>query len=181
MSGSPSVERSPAHGADRDGRGPDSPRATVDITRDEIVPGRVLERVGDPSDGAVLLFLGVVRNHNEGRPVTGLRYECYEEMARPVLSEIAREAASRLGTDRLAVVHRVGELAVGEVSVAIAVSSPHRAQAYDASRYVMEEIKKRLPVWKKERYQGEGARWVEGTRPPVGDGPAERGGEEAER
>ncbi|MDZ7780031.1 MAG: molybdenum cofactor biosynthesis protein MoaE [Gemmatimonadota bacterium] len=81
------------------------------------------------------------------------------------------EAAARLETDRLSVVHRTGDLDVGEVSVAVAVSSPHRAEAYDASRYVIEEIKKRLPIWKKEHYTGGDAAWVEGTVPP-GTGPA---------
>ena len=82
-----------------------------------------------------------------------------------IATEIAREAAAVLGTDRIAVVHRVGELSVGDVSVAIAVSSPHRAEAYQASRYVIEEIKKRLPVWKKERYSDGMQEWVAGTKP----------------
>ena len=96
-----------------------------------------------------------------------MRYDAYEEMAEAVLGEIAGEAAEVLGTDRVAVIHRIGELAVGEVSVAIAVSSPHRARAFEASRYVIEEIKKRLPVWKKERYVDGGQAWVAGTVPPV--------------
>jgi molybdopterin synthase catalytic subunit len=95
-----------------------------------------------------------------------MTYEAYEEMAGPVLEAIALEARERIGSDRVAVVHRVGELGIGEASVAIAVSSPHRAEAYEASRYVIEEIKKRLPVWKKEHYVGGDAGWVEGTVPP---------------
>jgi molybdopterin synthase catalytic subunit len=91
-----------------------------------------------------------------------MRYEAYEDMAAAVLAEIAAQAAGRLGTDRVAVVHRVGALAIGEVSVAIAVSSPHRADAYDASRLVIEEIKKRLPVWKQERYVDGQEDWVPG-------------------
>jgi molybdopterin synthase catalytic subunit len=137
-----------------------------------IDPAEVLARVGDDHDGAALLFLGVVRDHADGRPVRGMRYDAYEEMARQVLAEIAAEASERLGTDRLAVVHRTGELGIGEASVAIAVSSPHRAEAYDASRYVIEEIKKRLPVWKKEHYTDGDAEWVRGTVPP---GTAARG------
>jgi molybdopterin synthase catalytic subunit len=135
----------------------------------------VLARVGAEEDGAVLLFLGIVRDHAEGRPVEGMRYDAYEEMASEVLKAIAVEASKRLGTDRVAVVHRVGELGIGEVSVAIAVSSPHRAEAYDASRYVIEEIKKRLPIWKKERYSGGEAAWVEGTVPPGTGVPASAG------
>lgn len=138
------------------------------ITRSPIVPNEVLERVGADTDGAVVLFLGVVRNHNEGAAVDGLTYEAYDAMATQVLDEIAGEAAERLGTDRIAVVHRVGGLSIGEVSVAIAASSPHRAESFDATRYVIEEIKKRLPVWKKEHYTEGGAGWLEGSRPPVG-------------
>lgn len=135
------------------------------VVRDPIDPASVLRGVGADEDGAALLFLGVVRNHNEDRPVGGMRYDAYEEMAVGVLTEIVREAAAILETDRVAVVHRVGELTVGEVSVAVAVSSPHRAEAYEASRYVIEEIKKRLPVWKKERYIDGAEAWVAGTRP----------------
>lgn len=142
------------------------------ITPEPLDTADVLGRVGADEDGAVLLFLGVVRNHADGRAVTGMTYDAYREMAEEVLSAIAREAAEILGTDRVAVVHRVGELAIGEASVAIAVSSPHRAQAYEASRYVIEEIKKRLPVWKKEHYvEGEPV-WVKGTVPPVGGTPS---------
>jgi molybdopterin synthase catalytic subunit len=83
-------------------------------------------------------------------------------MAEEVLGVIAGEAALQLGSDRIAVVHRIGELDLGEVSVAIAVSSPHRAEAYDASRHVIEQIKQRLPVWKHERYVEGDAAWVPG-------------------
>ncbi|MEX2470943.1 MAG: molybdenum cofactor biosynthesis protein MoaE [Gemmatimonadota bacterium] len=142
----------------------------AEVQSDPIDPQRVLALVGSDEDGAVLLFLGVVRNHADGRSVRGMHYESYETMASGVLREIADEAADKLGTDRLAVVHRTGELAIGEVSVAIAVSSPHRAESYDASRYVIEEIKKRLPVWKKEHYADGEASWVEGTVPPESGG-----------
>lgn len=133
---------------------------------------RVMERVGAEEDGAVLLFVGVVRDHNDGRGVSGVGYEAYEEMAEKVLLEIATEASVALGSDRVAVVHRVGELAVGEASVAIAVSSPHRAEAYDASRYVIEEIKKRVPVWKQERYVDGSVDWVAGQTPEPETGEA---------
>jgi len=138
-----------------------------------IDPAGVLAEVGSDEDGAVLLFVGVVRNHADGRPVRGMHYEAYHEMAEGVLRTIAEEAAERLGTDRVSVVHRTGDLAVGDVSVVIAVSSPHRAESYEASRYVIEEIKKRLPVWKKEHYTDGEAQWLAGTVPPgtgVGEG-----------
>ncbi len=144
----------------------------AEITRSAIDPGDVLARVRADEDGAVVLFLGVVRDHNEGAPVTGLSYDVYHEMAAKTLVEIAAEAAERLGTPRVFAVHRVGELAIGEVSVAIAASSPHRAESFDAARYVIEEIKKRLPIWKKEHYVDGGADWLEGITPgrESGDG-----------
>lgn len=139
----------------------------TDVTRDVIDPQAVLERVGSPADGASVLFLGTVREQNDGRPVSGMRYDAFVEMAGPVLGEIASEAAARAGTDRIAVLHRVGELTVGEVSVAIAVSSPHREAAFDAARYIIEQIKQRLPVWKQEHYVAGDARWLDGSVPPV--------------
>ena len=136
-----------------------------DITTSPIDPSTVLARVGAPADGAVALFVGTVRNANEGRPVGGMEYEGYAAMAREQLAAIVSEAAVRAGTGRVAAVHRLGELAVGEASVAIAVSTPHRAEAFDAARYVIEEIKKRLPVWKRERYLDGEARWLGGEVP----------------
>jgi molybdopterin synthase catalytic subunit len=140
----------------------------VVITDLPLDPADVLARVGDDADGAVLLFLGVVRDHADGRPVTGMTYEAYREMAEPVLHEIALETAGRLGTERVALAHRVGDLAVGEVSVAIAVSSPHRAESYEASRHAIETLKIRLPVWKREHYADGDSAWVPGVDPRTG-------------
>jgi molybdopterin synthase catalytic subunit len=137
------------------------------VTRDVIEPQGILGLVGSPADGAAILFLGTVREQNDGREVSGMRYDAFAEMAEPVLQEIAAEAAVRAGSDRIAVVHRVGELTIGEVSVAIAVSSPHRAESFDAARYVIEQIKQRLPVWKHEHYSDGNAQWLEGAVPPV--------------
>jgi molybdopterin synthase catalytic subunit len=134
------------------------------LTRDPIQAEEVLDRVRDASDGAVVLFLGVVRDHNEGRDVRGIEYEAYQEMAMSVMTAIALEAGESVDTDRIAVVHRTGELEVGEVSLAIAVGSPHREEAYQASRYIIEEIKKRVPMWKKERFADGETSWVEGVR-----------------
>ena len=141
-----------------------------DVTSDPIEPSVVLERVGTPEDGAVALFLGIVRNSNDGRPVAGMEYEGYGDMAREQLAAIVREAAGRANSDRVAAVHRLGELEIGEVSVAIAVSSPHRAEAFDAARYVIEEIKTRLPIWKRERYLDGVAEWLEGHLPVTREG-----------
>ncbi len=139
------------------------------LTRDPILAEEILERVRTPSDGAVVLFLGVVRDQNEGRDVEGIEYEAYQEMAVAVLTAIAREAGESADTDRIAVAHRTGELKVGEVSLAIAVGSPHREEAYQASRYIIEEIKKRVPVWKKEKFTNGETIWVEGVRPEEGE------------
>lgn len=137
------------------------------VTTEPLDPTAILGMIGAEEDGAVLLFLGIVRDHNDGRRVSGMRYDAYVPMAEKVLGEIAAEAAARLGTDRIVVAHRIGELQIGEASVAIAVSSPHRAEAYEASRYVIEEIKTRLPVWKEEHYIEGDARWLDGQVPPV--------------
>jgi molybdopterin synthase catalytic subunit len=152
------------------GEGAAAPAVWVRVTRDPIDPTELLARVGRDEDGAVLLFLGTVRNHHEGRGVRGLGYEAYLPMAREVLHDLAREARERLGDGRVAAIHRVGELSVGDVSVGIAVSSPHRSEAYEASRTLMEELKRRLPVWKHERYVDGSTDWVDGV--PV-EGPDE--------
>jgi len=123
-------------------------------------------------DGARILFVGVVRDHADGRPVRGMRYEAYEPMAREVLRAIVTEAETGFAVSRVEAVHRTGELAIGEASVAIVVDGPHRDAAYAASRYVIEEIKKRLPVWKHEHFTDGEARWVKGTplAPPAAAG-----------
>ena len=152
-----------------------------DVTTKSIDPGAVLARVGSPGDGAVAFFAGVVRNENQGRPVSGMEYEGYDEMAREELAAIVAEAAERAGSDRIAAVHRLGRLAVGEVSVAIAASSPHRAEAFAAARYIIEELKKRLPVWKREHYLDRDARWLEGHLPGQDANPGTATGEHAGR
>ena len=137
------------------------------ITDAPIETCELLSRTGTGEDGAVVLFLGTVRQINEGRRVTGIRYEAYREMAEEVLREIAAEAEARIQSGHINVVHRTGELELGEVSVAIAVATAHRAEAFEGARYIIEEIKKRLPVWKHEHYAGGGTEWVKGEIPPV--------------
>ena len=132
------------------------------ITRDVIAAESVLPLVGGPSDGAIDLFIGIVRDHNEGQPVNGMHYDAYAEMAERTLQEIVSEAAGLRGVGKVAAVHRIGELAVGEASVVIAASAPHRAEAFAATRYVIEEIKKRLPVWKQERHVTGATAWLAG-------------------
>ncbi len=140
-----------------------SPGPWVAVSHEPIDPAGLLARVGDAADGAVLLFLGTVRNHSEGRQVSGLRYEAYLPMAEKTLRELAHEMCLRLGTDRLAVIHRLGTLDVGEVSVGVAVSSPHRAEAFATAAALMDELKRRVPIWKHERYESGQVAWVEGA------------------
>lgn len=115
--------------------------------------------VDAPGNGCVIVFEGVGRDTFEGRRVARLEYEAYAEMAEPVLSRIAGEIADRWPGVRVAMVHRTGTVAIGEPSVVIAVGAPHRAEGYEASRYAIEALKARLPVWKKEIYEDEGSAW----------------------
>lgn len=124
----------------------------------------VLASVGDPAQGAVLVFLGVGRADFDGRPVLSLAYEAYPAMAEPELRKIAAEVAERWPGAKTSIVHRTGEVAIGEASVVIATSTPHRAACYEANRYAIEALKARVPVWKKEIY-GDGSAWKE-NRPP---------------
>jgi molybdopterin synthase catalytic subunit len=110
-----------------------------------------------------------VRETNEGRAVSGLAYEAYDEMAEKELRSICEEAAERFDVGALRAIHRIGELELGAVSVVIGVAAPHRVDCYEASRYVIEELKKRLPVWKHERYVGGDAAWVGAVHAPAGD------------
>jgi molybdopterin synthase catalytic subunit len=119
----------------------------------------VSEARGD-GDGAVSVFLGTVRNANDGRRVLFLEYEAYGGMAEREMERIAAEAVARFGVTTVAIVHRVGRLEIGEASVAIAVSSPHRAAAITACTYVIDTFKKTVPIWKREHFDG-GAVWIE--------------------
>jgi molybdopterin synthase catalytic subunit len=136
--------------------------AHASVTHEPIDAARLLQAAVSDDDGAALLFWGVVRNRNDGRAVSHLEYHAYAGMAEKEMRRIAEEAIARYGVGDVRVVHRVGRLEIGEASVAIAVASPHRGEAYEASRYVIEELKKRVPVWKREGYvEGESA-WVPG-------------------
>ena len=134
--------------------------ASAWITRDVISADSVLTLVGGPGYGAIDLFIGVVRDHNDGAAVSGMHYDAYVEMAEQELRAIVGEANALPGVGKVAAVHRVGELVIGDVSVAIAASAPPRAEASQACRYVIEKIKKRLPVWKQERYRTGEQRWL---------------------
>jgi molybdopterin synthase catalytic subunit len=114
-----------------------------------------------PADGALCLFVGVVRDHNAGRRVLRLEYEAYEEMALPLMEKIATECRERWRVTDVRIVHRLGPLAIGEASVAVAVASPHRREAFEACRYAIDTLKATVPIWKKEFY-ADGAVWLEG-------------------
>jgi molybdopterin synthase catalytic subunit len=127
----------------------------------------VRRAVDDPGFGAVLVFEGVGRDVFEGRRVVRLEYEIYADMAVPVLDAIACEASERWPGVRIALVHRSGVVAIGEPSVVVAVGAPHRAEAYAASRYAIDELKARLPAWKKEIYE-DGSAWKANAPAPGG-------------
>ena len=133
----------------------------VAIVGEPIDPAPLLERVRTDACGAVALFLGVVRAQHDGRRVEGLSYEAYPSMALEEMQAIAREAAARFGPCNVAIVHRTGELRIGETSVAVAVGTPHRSEAFAACEYAISELKRRVEVWKKEHYLDGDAAWVD--------------------
>jgi molybdopterin synthase catalytic subunit len=133
----------------------------VAIVNDSIDLESLIERVRTDACGAVAAFLGVVREQHEGRRVSGLSYEAYPSMALEEMMEIAREAVVRFGPCEIAIVHRTGDLRIGEASVAVTVGAPHRGEAFDACEYAIDELKKRVEVWKKEHYLDGTASWVD--------------------
>jgi molybdopterin synthase catalytic subunit len=126
----------------------------------------LLDRVSRSANGAAVLFLGMVREVNDGRDVTGIEYTAYQSMAERELATIVAEAASLAGTDDIAVEHRLGQLAVGECSVAVAAGHPHRGRAFEAARYVIEQLKQRVPIWKREHYVDGSREWVAASSAP---------------
>ena len=118
------------------------------------------EQVRRDDCGAVVLFLGTVRELTDGRVTTALDYEAYPAMAEKKLAEVEREARARWPVGEMALVHRVGHLGVGEISVAVAVSCPHRADAFDACRYAIDRLKQVVPIWKKENWADGASEWV---------------------
>ncbi len=133
----------------------------AELTRSPLSLAALVTAVSHPEAGAVVSFLGIVRDREGERRVERLEYEAYERVAGPALAALARECVARWPDARVALAHRVGALAIGEASVAIAVAAPHRAEAFEACRYLIEGVKTRVPVWKKSFGPG-GAWWVEG-------------------
>jgi molybdopterin synthase catalytic subunit len=124
----------------------------------------LLRAVESPDRGAVSVFLGTVRNSNDGRSVDGIDYSAYDAMAVAEMNRIVDEAVARFPGVAIAVEHRIGTLRVGDVSVAIASAHEHRGPALDANRYVIEELKRRVPIWKREHYVDGTSEWVDPTR-----------------
>jgi molybdopterin synthase catalytic subunit len=135
----------------------------VAITAAPIDPARLLAEVTRPHAGAIALFLGTARDHSDGRTgITHLEYEAYPERVEAIIAAILDEARERWPILAAAVEHRVGVVEVGEPSVAVAVSTAHRADAFEAARYLIDELKVRAPLWKKEHWMG-GGDWVPGS------------------
>jgi molybdopterin synthase catalytic subunit len=131
------------------------------ITREQIDGQALARRLQRPEDGAVIVFEGVVRNNTKGRPTLYLEYECYEEMAIGRMAQIGREIAGQFAIGRIGMVHRLGRLQIGEASVAIVATAPHRKPAFEAALEGINRLKREVPIWKKEFF-ADGATWVEG-------------------
>jgi molybdopterin synthase catalytic subunit len=143
--------------------GSDSVRVRVRVSAEPLEPAGLVRQVADDGAGAVVQFLGTVRDHSPGKPgVTHLTYEAYGEHVEAKIREVIDEAARKWELIAVSVEHRVGDVRLGEPSVAVTVSTAHRDAAFSAARYVIDELKVRAPIWKKEHHAG-GAEWVRGS------------------
>ena len=131
------------------------------ITHEPLDRAALIQSITHPGVGGIVVFEGVVRDNARGKEVRYLEYEVYAEMATAKIAEIIAEAARRWGVERVAVAHRVGRLEIGEASVIVAVATPHRGEAFDACRYIIDTLKTTVPIWKKE-VATNGEEWVEG-------------------
>jgi molybdopterin synthase catalytic subunit len=141
--------------------GADVEAPLVKLVRERIVPHDIVPALERPEDGAIVIFDGVVRNHSRGRRTLYLEYESYEDMALKQLEELAIQAKEQFAIRDLTIVHRLGRIEIGESSVLIAVFSAHRAAAFDACRWVIDTLKRTVPIWKKEFFE-DGAVWADG-------------------
>ena len=136
------------------------------LTRDVIDAAALVRHVRSPGDGAIVTFDGFVRNQSHDRATLYLDYEAYESMAVVKMREIGEQMHEKFAIHGVAIVHRLGRLGIGETSIFIAVSAPHRPAAFDACRYAIDTLKRTVPIWKKE-YFADGAVWADGELPPV--------------
>ena len=132
----------------------------IKLTHEPIDAGALIQRVTRPGNGGICTFHGIVRDNMDGRPVVKLEYEAFEPMALQELERIGRQVEERWGLTDVEIEHRIGELRIGEASVVIAVGAPHRAEAFEACRYIIDTLKTTVPIWKKEWYR-DGAVWIE--------------------
>jgi len=132
-----------------------------EIVRRAIDTRKLVEKLQRPEDGAVVVFEGVVRNNSKGRPTTHLEYECYEGMAQEQMARIGREIASQFAVGRMGMIHRLGRLEIGEASVVVVATAPHRKPAFEAALEGINRLKREVPIWKKEFF-ADGAIWVDG-------------------
>ena len=135
----------------------------IRLTHDPIDYLALTESVRRPDCGAVALFLGTVRDLTDGKVTTALDYEAYPSMAEKKMAEIETDSRSRWQVGNIALVHRLGHLAVGDISVAVAVSSPHRSEAFAACRHAIDRLKELVPIWKKENWADGSTQWVDPT------------------
>ena len=129
------------------------------ITPDTLVPEEITARVRKDSNGAVVTFLGTTRDHADGKTVVRLEYEAYDEMALKEMEKIRLELLSKYGIQDMAIAHRIGRVDIGEISLVVAVASPHRKEAFHACHEAVDVLKERVPIWKKEYFQ-DGHHWV---------------------
>ena len=132
----------------------------VQLTHDEIDYTALTESVRSDQAGAVVLFLGTVREMTNGRQTTALDYDAYPEMAEAKISELINEAREKWPIEQVGIIHRLGHLQLGDISVAVALSCPHRQQAFEAGRFLIDELKVRVPIWKKENWADGTTEWV---------------------
>jgi molybdopterin synthase catalytic subunit len=135
----------------------------IRVTKEPLDPGEALRFVADPAAGGTVLFSGTVRDHSDAGAVTGLDYEAWEERANRLLGAIGDELLAAWPIRKAALLHRVGRLSVGEISVLVCCSAPHRAEAFEAARHGIERIKQDVPIWKKEGLVSGDAHWVAGS------------------
>ena len=131
------------------------------ITREQLDRNALVAAISDPGVGGIVVFEGVVRDNARGKQIRYLEYDVYPEMAIQQIRAIIAETEKRWGVERVAVAHRVGRLEIGEASVIVVVATPHRAEAFDACRYIIDTLKTTVPIWKKE-VATTGEEWVEG-------------------